>query len=260
MITSGIIDRLPLIALFLLAGAIALLSVELGWQFGNYRHKHHTKEEKAPINAAVGSTLGLLAFLLAFTFGMAGARYETRKQNVLQEANAIGTTYLRADFLPEAARNEVRNLLRQYTALRAGGVSSYLSVEGMAEAAKLQNRLWVMAAEAQKTSDTVATGLFVQALNEMIDLDAARLAGVRNRIPDTIWLMLLIVTIFAMTAMGYEFGLTGIRSWTVVILLAIVFTAVITLIADLDRPQQGLIQISQQPLIDLLEKISPPSP
>jgi hypothetical protein len=94
----------------------------------------------------------------------------------------------------------------------------------------------------------------------MIDLDAARVTGVRNRIPDTIWLMLFIVTIFGMAALGYEFGLTGIRSWTVVILLAIVFTAVITLIADLDRPQQGLIQISQQPLLDLLDKIGPPAP
>jgi hypothetical protein len=141
MITSSIIDRLSLPALFLLAGAIAFLSVELGWQYGNYKHKHHTREEKAPISAAVGSILGLLAFLLAFTFGMAGSRYETRKQNVLQEANAIGTTYLRADFLPEAARDETRAILREFTALRAGGVSSYMSPQGIKRAAELQDRL-----------------------------------------------------------------------------------------------------------------------
>jgi hypothetical protein len=260
MIASGFIDRFPLGALFILAALIALLSIELGWQLGNYRHKHRTKEDKAPINAAVGATLGLLAFLLAFTFGMAGNRYESRKQNVLQEANAIGTTYLRADFLTEAGRDEARNLLREYTALRAGGVSSYLAPQGMARAAELQDRLWAIAVEAEKTSDTVSTGLFVQTLNDMIDLDATRVTAARNRIPDTIWLMLFVVTIFSMAAMGYEFGLTGIRSWPATILLVIVFTTVITLIADLDRPQQGLIQVSQQPLIDLLEKIGTPAP
>jgi ABC-type molybdate transport system ATPase subunit len=71
---------------------------------------------------------------------------------------------------------------------------------------------------------------------------------------------LFVVTIFAMTAMGYEFGLTGARSWAVTILLVIVFTTVITLIADLDRPQQGLVRVSQQPLIDLLTKIGTPAP
>jgi hypothetical protein len=72
--------------------------------------------------------------------------------------------------------------------------------------------------------------------------------------------MLAVVTIFSMASMGYEFGLTGIRSWAVTILLVIVFTTVITLIADLDRPQSGLIHVSQQPLIDLLNTIGSPSP
>jgi hypothetical protein len=260
MVASSYIDQLPLWALFILAALIALVSIESGWQFGNYRHKYAPQEEKAPINAAVGATLGLLAFLLAFTFSMAGTRYESRKQNVLQEANAIGTAYLRADFLTEEARDEARNLLRKYTALRAGGVSSYMTLEGMAKAAELQDRLWAIAVEAERSSDTVSTGLFVQTLNEMIDLDATRIAAIRNRIPDTIWLMLFVVTIFSMIAMGYEIGLTGIRSWPGTILLVIVFTTVITLIADLDRPQQGFIQISQQPLIDLLNRISSSMP
>ena len=90
-------------------------------------------------------------------------------------------------------------------------------------------------------------------------MDAVRLTALRNQIPDTIWLMLFVVTIFAMAAIGFEFGLTGARSWAVTIILVIVFTTVITLIADLDRPQ-GLVQVSQLPLIDLLNKISTPVP
>ncbi len=94
----------------------------------------------------------------------------------------------------------------------------------------------------------------------MIDLDTVRIVANRNRIPDSIWLMLCVVTIFSMAALGYEFGLTGTRNWTVTILLVVTFTTVLVLIADLDRPQSGLLQVSQQPLLDLLDKIGAPTP
>ncbi len=85
-------------------------------------------------------------------------------------------------------------------------------------------------------------------------------AANRNRIPDSIWLMLGIVTIFSMASLGYEFGLTGERSWALTILMTVAFTTVITLIEDLDRSQSGLLQVSKQPLIDLLNKIVTPAP
>ncbi len=260
MVTGSMMNAVPLWLLYVITGVIVLLSIELGWRLGNYR-QHRTKEEKkAPVSAAVGATLGLLAFLLAFTFDMAASRYANRKQIVLQEANAIGTTYLRADYLAEQPRDETRNLLREYATLRAGGADSIMSPEGRAKSASLQDRLWVIAASAGTNSDSNATALFIESLNEMIDLDSVRVTAIRNQIPDSIWLMLGVVTVFSMTAMGYEFGLTGARSWAVTILLVIVFTTVITLIADLDSPQEGLLRVSQQPLIDLLNKIGKPAP
>ena len=260
MDASNFVNVLPLWLLYIITAAIVLLSIELGWRLGNYRRHHAEEERQAPVSAAVGATLGLLAFLLAFTFGMAGSRFDNRKQNVLQEANAIGTTYLRADLLPEGPRNQVRSLLREYTALRAEGAASIMSLQGMANTSALHDRLWALAATAGTQSNSISTGLFIQSLNELIDLDAVRVTALRNQIPDSIWLMLFVVTIFAMTAMGYEFGLTGARSWAVTLLLVIVFTTVITLIADLDRPQQGLVRVSQQPLIDLLNKIGTSAP
>jgi len=251
-------NQLPLIAIFILAAAITLLSIEVGWRIGNYRRKHYEIEGKAPIGAAVGATLGLLAFLLAFTFGMAASRFDTRKQNVLQEANAIGTTYLRADFLPEPARDQVRHLLRQYAAHRAGGRAAIMTLKGMEKSADLLNQLWTISVNAGIDPDSDTTALYFVSLNEMIDFDAIRITGLRNQIPVTIWWMLAIVTVFSMASMGYEFGLTGTRSWAVTILLVIVFTTVIMLIADLDRPQAGLIQVSQQPLLDLLNTIGQP--
>ena len=186
MYASSIADALPLGGFYLIAAAIVLVSIELGWQVGNRRRQRTTKERKAPVSAAVGSTLGLLAFLLAFTFGMASARYDTRKQNALMEANSIGTTYLRADFLPAQARDEVRSLLREYTFLRAGGVASYMSEQGMERTADIHGKLWAISANAVNQSDSIAAGLYIQSLNETIDLDETRVTASRSRIPHSI--------------------------------------------------------------------------
>jgi hypothetical protein len=254
------LDPVPLWLLYLLSVAVVLISIELGWRLGNYRRQTAENENKAPINAAVGATLGLLAFLLAFTFSLAASRFDTRKQIVLQEANALGTTYLRAEFLQQDARDEVRNLLREYTKLRSGGAQVILSAEGMEKSSLLLDKMWAIAASSEAVSNTYSTGLFIQSLNEVIDLDSIRVTALRNRIPDSIWFMLGVVTIFTMISMGYEFGLTGARSWAVTVLLAVVFTTVLILITDLDRSWAGSVQVSQQPLIDLLNKIGTPTP
>lgn len=260
MIPSTLIDSLPLWLLYLVVAVIVLVSLEAGYRLGEAERKRHADEEKAPINAPVNATLGLLAFLLAFTFGLAASRFDSRQQLVTQEANAIGTAYLRADFLPPAQRDETRNLLREYTALRAGGMPAILSADGLARTAALQARLWSIVNAAEANSDTVATGLFVESVNALFDIDGARTAANRYRISDSIWIMLFIVTIFSMTSLGFQFGIGGQRSWAVMVLMAIAFTAVITLIADLDRAQTGLLRISQQALLDVLDRIGKPSP
>jgi hypothetical protein len=258
---TGIIDSLPLWAIYLITTALVLLSAEAGWRLGDRSRRRPTHERAAPIGAVVGSMLGLLAFLLAFTFGMAASRYDTRKQLVLQEANAIGTAYLRAELLPEPQRSEIRNLLREYAAPRVQGSTWLVTPEALAKSSSLHDRLWTaaVAATAQNPGSIVG-GLFVQSLNEVIDLDETRVTANRNRIPDSIWMALYIVTILTMVAMGYQFGLTGERSWAVIILLVLVFTTVIHLIADLDRPQAGILQVSQQAMIDLVNKIGAPAP
>jgi hypothetical protein len=261
MEVGGIIGALPLWALYIITAAIVLGSAEAGWRLGNYRRQLPQHEKDAPVGAVVGATLGLLAFLLAFTFGMAASRYDTRKQLVLQEANAIGTTYLRADMLPEPQRSEIRNLLREYAALRVGGVTSLMTPEVMAQSGALHDRLWAQAvALGEQSPNSIVVGLFVQSLNETIDLDETRVTAGRNQIPDSIWLALYVVTILTMMAMGYQFGLTGEHSWPVTIMLVLVFTAVLLLIADLDRPQAGWLKVSQQAMIDLIDKIGAPAP
>ena len=163
--------------------------------------------------------------------------------------------------VPEPQRSEIRNLLREYVALRVGDVTTLMTPEIMAKSGALHDRLWAEAVAATETNPgSIAGGLFVQALNEVIDLDTARVTAGRNRIPDTIWLALYIVGILTMMAMGYQFGLTGERNWAVITLLVLAFTTVMFLIADLDRPQSGLLQVSQQAMIDLIGKIGAPVP
>jgi hypothetical protein len=260
MTVTYFLDPIPLWLLYLISVTVVLISIELGWRLGNYQRQHSENEIKAPINAAIGATLGLLAFLLAFTFGMAASRFDSRKQVVLQEVNAIGTTYLRAEFLNEDARDEVQNLLREYAELRSGGAKVVMSPEGIERSSLLLDKMWAVAANSVASANTYSTGLFVQSLNDVIDLDTARLTALRNRIPDSILFMLSVVTILAMISIGFEFGLTGVRSWAVTVLLALVFTTVLILITDLDRSWAGSIQVSQQPFIDLLNKIGTPVP
>ena len=107
--SATILDVLPLWGLFLTIVLLVLAAIEAGYRLGSYRHRYAGREKEAPVGAMVGATLGLLAFMLAFTFGMAASRFDTRKQLVLDEANAIGTTYLRTAMLPEK-RDEVHDL------------------------------------------------------------------------------------------------------------------------------------------------------
>ena len=169
MEVGGIIEALPLWALYIITSAIVLLSAEAGWRLGNYRRQRPQHEKDAPVGAVVGATLGLLAFLLAFTFGMAASRYDTRKQLVLQEANAIGTTYLRADMLPEPQRSEIRNLLREYAALRVGGVTSLMTPEVMAQSGALHDRLWAQAVAVGGQSPNSIVGRALCAILERDD-------------------------------------------------------------------------------------------
>jgi hypothetical protein len=261
MQAGGIIESLPLWALYLVTVALVLASTEVGWRLGDYSRRRPRQEKDAPIGAVVGSMLGLLAFLLAFTFGMAASRYDARKQLVMQEANAIGTAYLRAEMLPEPQRGEIRNLLREYASPRVRGVTWLMTPEARAQASALHGRLWTGAVAATESNPgSVLGGLFIESLNEVIDFDETRVTAGRNRIPDSIWMVLYVVTILSMAALGYQFGLTGERSWVVIILLTLVFTGVMVLIADLDRPQTGILQVSQQAMIDLVNSIGAPAP
>jgi hypothetical protein len=261
MQNNGAFDALPLWALFISILVVVLLSVECGYRLGKYRRSRHEQEKEAPLGTMVGATLGLLAFILAFTFGLAAARFDTRRQVLLDEANAIGTTYLRAGMLPERGE-QIRGLLRDYAGARLEAVRSGNVAEGIRRSEDIQHKVWSEAETVgQKNPNSIVVGLFVQSLNEMIDLHAKRVqAGLRSRIPGAIWLGLFAVAALSLATMGYHAGLSATRRSLAILAVAVTFSVVIELIADLDRPQEGVLRVSQQALLDVQQSMNPPSP
>jgi hypothetical protein len=261
MQVNGLLDALPLWGVFIAILLIVLLSVECGYRLGMFRRRRSEQEKEAPVGTMVGATLGLLAFILAFTFGLAAARFDTRRQVLLDEANAIGTTYLRAGILPEK-REEIRTLLRDYVDSRLGAVQSGNITEAINQSENIQRQLWAQAvAVGEQNPNSIVVGLFIQSLNEVIDLHAKRVqAGLRSRIPGAIWLGLFAVAALSLATMGYHAGLAGTRRSLAILAVAFTFSVVIELIADLDRPQEGVLRVSQQALLDLQRSMNAPRP
>ena len=258
MTAQAPLDILPLWVLFAATLVLVLVSIEIGHRLGSIRRANSEQEPEGPVGGMVGATLGLLAFLLAFTFGLAASRFDLRRQLVLEEANAVGTTWLRAGMLPEH-RDEIRSLLARYVDVRVEGVQSLKFGEARRQSEEIQTHLWDRATDvAQKNAGSIVVGLFVQTLNEMIDIHSKRVFAVtQNRIPTAIWASLYLVAVLSLAAMGYHAGVVGRTRSLAVLAVAITFSAVLWLIADLDRPNEGVLNVSQQALIDVRASMSP---
>lgn len=241
--------------------ALFLLAVEGGYRVGRRYRRPQGVEDSTEIGATQAGLLGLLGLLLAFTFSMASSRFEQRRQLILEEANAIGTAYLRADFLPEPQRSEVRSLFRAYVALRLDGLGGKGVQEAVARSEELHGRLWSAAVRAAERTPTVTAGLFVQALNDVIDVHSKRLEmGLRNRLPPTIMFTVYAVALLALAVTGIGGGLRETRSRIATVVLVMAVATVVLLIVDLDRPREGLLQVNDQILLDLRRSMAAPSP
>jgi hypothetical protein len=260
MLNISLVDHLPLGGVFLVTVALIGLALEAGYRLGGRRKRMANQEDKPPLEEMVAATLGLVAFLLAFTFGLAASRFDLRRSIVLDEANAIGTTYLRTSLIPEPQRSESRQLLREYVVLRIGSSDRREQLESVARSEAIHDRLWavaVAATENDRKNNPVLLALYFQTLNELIDLHAKRVTlSVRNRIPLAIWGALFFVACLGMGLMGYHAGLAETGRSLAVLALVLTFSAVMVLIADLDRPREGLLQVDQSALMDVQRAMS----
>jgi hypothetical protein len=241
---------------------VLVMASEIGFRVKNRRMTGEPKRiEKADIALIIGAVLTLLALLLGFTYAMSEGRFEARRQLVIDEANSIGTTYLRAKTLPEPCSSEVQELLRRYTALRveiAGSLED--NPEKIREidnrAKQLHGLIWSHAAALARENASPVIAIFLQTLNETIDLHTKRLEAFRARVPFPIYLVLFVISFVTLWLVGYYFGLYGQRALVVTAMLAFLVSSVMWLIMDLDQPVRGAMRTSQQSLIDLHQDLN----
>ncbi|NAW67000.1 hypothetical protein [Photobacterium halotolerans] len=245
-------ESLHIFWLFVGIALMMLLFCEIGYQFGRYVFKRKDKDVPGPLGSMVGGLLGMLAFVLAFTFSIASSQHETRRDNVLEEANIIGTAYLRADLLDESSETIVKDLLKSYVDIRLDAARGGDINEALKESAAIHRQLWNAVSVYAIANPSPLTSLMIQATNDLIDMHEKRVTGaLRNRIPFSIWLALAAITALAMIALGTQVGYSAKRRLIAVIPLVLAFAVLVTLVIDLNRPQSGLITVSQQSMVDL---------
>jgi len=245
-------------SVFLLVTFLLLILAEAGYRFGRVSRRRNPDAAEGQSGSIQGAILGLLGLLLGFSFAMAVGRYENRRSLVLEEANSIGTTWLRTDFLNSPHREQMRDLLVRYTRHRidATGIEDPAAMaRARQEIAGFHRDLWDTARAAVSNQPNPLHATFITSLNETIDLDASRMAAFRNHVPGVVWILLIVVAGCGSWASGYGSGAIGPRSAFSQYVFPILIGIVITLIADVDRPQKGLIGISQVPLEELLESM-----
>ena len=261
MFDEHILDSVPIWAFFILIAVITLVPTELGQRLGERRRRNSEHEPEGPVGNAVGATLALLGFMVALTVGAATARFDTRKEALIDGVNAIETAFRNAALLPEPHRSECRTLLREYVQMRVELPKAFGSPERLRSLDKqirgLQGSLWshaVALANQDRSSETYA--LFTSSLNEVIQIHTKRvIIGALHRIPVPVWVVLIIVTVISTFGVGFQFGLAGNRSLIANAMLALTFAILMTLIFDLEQPGKGLIDVNQQPMHDLNERL-----
>jgi hypothetical protein len=245
---------------------ILLFAVLLGatgvGAFVGHRVRHLSDSLKEPFGILQGALLGVVGLLLAFGLSLAVSRYEARRGNVVTEANAIGTTYLRAQTLAEPIRSHSLDLLVRYTrvAIRLSG-----HVPGSAEAReaaaleeRIQRQLWGLAGDALGTAPTAsAPRLYVETLNEMIDAETARIAALGNRVPTAVLVLEVLGAAIALGLLAAYLAIAG-RGVTGVVLASGLVAFLLLVTADLDRPTRGMIRVPDTVLTNQLASMTQP--
>lgn len=235
---------------------VLLLAFEVGRWLGRRRPAVQAARKLHAANVLSGM-LTLLAFMLAFSFGIAESHFSTRRQIVLDEANAIGTTYLRSKYLPEAQSRQAQRLLLEYVDQRILQNDFETTVKARARSEALQTELWQVAvALEERNPNSEFAGLFVASLNQMIDLHQSRVTtAMEHRLPLVIMLALYVVATLTLLVMGYSSGLGGTGDALLTMSVVLAIAVMLALIIDLDRPIQRSFGVSQQALVDVRDSL-----
>jgi hypothetical protein len=248
-----------LFAMGLLGGMLLLL--ELGRRLGRRRQARDDEGARAGLGAVEGAVFALLGLLIAFTFSGAASRFDSRRQLIVEEANAIGTAWLRLDLLPPAAQPELRELFRQYLDLRLAIYQKLPDLEAaLAELDKanaLQGTIWSRAVAACQQSPAPVVAQVVPALNQMFDIATTRTAAARIHPPTIIFVLLGVLALMSSLLAGHAMAGAKSRSWIHMVGFALIMAATSYVILDLEFPRLGMIRIDafDQTLVELRQSM-----
>ena len=251
-------DRIPLLFIYGISVVVMAAGMELGFRVAKGQGEVLFKAQLAQVRSIMAAALGLFAFMLAFSFNIAQTHFEKRNEAFLMEINAISATYMAAGLLAVGEEESSKALLRRFVAERVTTEES-VRANRMDEVARaIQNAdvllesLWRTAEEQDSEIESGSSGMLTQSVVTMVGTNQQRKhAALYNRISPVIWMTLLLVSTLSMLVTGYHAGLTGTRSRVATWTLALIFSAVLTLVTDLDRPRMTLFNLNQQQMVDL---------
>ena len=240
---------------------LSLGANELGFRYGRRLQGQESELSKNVSNTLKGSIFALVALLLAFSFSATSNRYDMRQRLVLEQANAIGTAYLRAGLLSDEAGAGIRRILRQYVDVRLehyrSGYHTARSTALQAEIELLMGDLWLeVERENAAHPEAIRTSLIVPAVNEVIDLSSSRAWANRNHLPDPVLALLLGSVIISSLLLGHSSGQAARRHPGLWLASNVVLALVLYVVLDFDRPRRGMILIDQTPLVELQASIN----
>jgi hypothetical protein len=236
--------------------AAMILAAELAYRAGRRWHADTHDAGREIFVAIKVALLGMLALLLAFTFGMAADRYADRQRLVTDEANLLHTLLLRSSLLPEPARTQFQQVLGQFVDARLAFFDARHNLVAVEEAVdrteQLHHQMWsLVRGEALRDPPMKGVEGVMQSLTDEWALHRQRVHAFENRVPDAVILLLFGGTLIAMAAVGFAAGIANHRGTVGKLLLAALLGGTILVVLDLDRPRRGLFQISQEPLLHL---------
>lgn len=248
----GWLFSLPWWASLVIIAVLLIGIVEIGFRIGRCQSDVAAKRS-SEIAALVAALITLLGLLLGFSFSMVESRFANRQAIIIDEANAIGTAYLRAELLPEPQSTRIQGGLRTYVDLRLQARRPEVLEEAIRASQSIHDDLWAEASVvATANPESEVIGRFLSALNEVIDLHTTRVTvGLYQRIPKTIMLVLLLISTFAMLLVGYWSGLEDWRARLAIVCLVASIALAIVMINKIDSPGTPMVEATHKAMADL---------
>lgn len=233
----------------LLIALLLGIALELGFRTSAYFHLLDDPNRKEQIGTMRDGLFVLASLLIGFTLALAGSRFAERRLLLIEEVTSIGTTYLRAETLPQPYRDHSQRLIRDYVNTRLDLAIPGLSRSGLDDvlirSQRIQDEIWTDALAVAQKDHSAVISVYLNSLNDTIDLNERRIAAHQNRIPLSIWTLIVVVAFMALFTRGLSLMS---RFWPTLVVLPMTIAIVVALMADLDAPNSGLIRLDQRSL------------